>query len=216
MNGPATSDAEWTPPGLIEKPLEAPALKSQLSAEEQAELERLEKVIRSGWKTFLEVGEALITVSEKRLYRDKYLNFETYCHQELGLSRPYAYTLMDSAEVHQQLSSIEDIEVKPANEAQCRELIRVPQEKRVEAWKMAVDAAGEKPLTAKIIHAAVAKFKPKSAKKSNAAKKKGGLDVKAGLKLIGAIEKLVDDDDTDKIIAKLAELRDWLEGRAKD
>ncbi len=93
-------------------------------------MERLEAVIKSGWKTFLEVGAALTQVRDQKLYRDKYGTFENYCLGELGFSRPYAYNLMGSAEVSKQLSSIEDIARKPLNEAQLRELIPVPEEKK--------------------------------------------------------------------------------------
>ena|ERR1035441_784643 len=72
------------------------------------------------------------------------------------------------------LSSIEDIEIKPVNEAQLRELISVPVEKRPEAWKSAVKLAGDKPLTAKIVHKAALKFKSKKTKKAGKVKKKPG------------------------------------------
>ena len=171
----------------------------------------LETVIKSGWKTFLEVGTALAKVRDKGLFRDKFGSFEEYCQAELGFSRPYAYNLIGSATVSNQLSSIADIKIQPVNEAQCRELISVPKDKRVEAWKNAVKEAGEKPLTAKVIHQAVAKFKPKPAKKAKVVKKTQRLNVKPGLKLIEAMEKLADSDNTDALMKKLAELRKWLE-----
>ncbi len=156
-------------------------------------------------------GERVAKVRDKGLYRDKHGTFEEYCQTELGFSRPYAYNLIGSAEVSEQLSAINEIEIKPVNEAQCRELISVPETKRVEAWKNAIKAAGEKPLTAKVIHQAVAKFKPKPAKKAKVAKKTQRLNVKPGLKLIEAMEKLADSDNTDALMKKLAELRTWLE-----
>ena len=210
-NGPAKSEAKWTTPALITNPLDATPVKATLTAKEEQELATLEKVIKAGWKTFLEVGTALAKVRDKGLFRDKFGSFEEYCQAELGFSRPYAYNLIGSATVSNQLSSIADIKIQPVNEAQCRELISVPKDKRVEAWKNAVKEAGEKPLTAKVIHQAVAKFKPKPAKKAKVVKKTQRLNVKPGLKLIEAMEKLADSDNTDALMKKLAELRKWLE-----
>ena len=147
-------------------------------------------MIKSGWKTFLEVGAALTQVRDQKLYRDKYGTFENYCLGELGFSRPYAYNLMGSAEVSKQLSSIEDIARKPLNEAQLRELIPVPEEKRVDALRSAIKLAKDQPLTAKIVHQAAAKFKPKKTIKA----RKGeiekpvtvkGINLKPALKCVG-------------------------------
>ena len=210
-SGPEKSDGKWTAPAVIDNPLQAPAIQSTLTDKEQKELIRLETVIKSSWQTVLEVGSALTQVRDKKLFRDKYGSFEEYCQVELGYSRPYAYNLIGSAEVNEQMSSIEDIEVKPLNEAQCRELIGVPKEKRAEAWKKAVDAAGAKPLTAKIIHAAVAKFKPKSKKaKAKPATKNESLKIKAALKLVDEIEKLAEGADK-QLKAKLVKLREVIE-----
>jgi len=207
-NGPAKSDAKWTAPALIDNPLEAVAVESTLTDKEQKDLVKLEKVIRAGWQTFVEVGTALAEVRDRRLYRDKYGDsFENYCREELGFSRPYAYNLIGSAEVNRQMSSIEDIEIKPINEAQCRELIPVPAEKRPEAWKKVITLAGDKPLTAKLVHQAVAEFKPKNKKtktKPTAITKPKG--IAAALKLLDEIEELAEDADK-KLKTKLTKLR---------
>jgi hypothetical protein len=199
----------WTPPDALEKPLTALPPQSLLTKEEAAELVKLEEVIRSGWTTFLEVGKALIRVRDGKLYKDEYASFEIYCQTKLGFSRPYAYNLIGSAEVSSQLSSIGDKEIKPVNEAQCRELISVPKEKRKEAWKKAVVEADGKPLTAKIIHEAVASFKPH--KKNKQSKPKKVMNLKPALKLLDDIEGLADKKEPKKLLAKVNELRDWLE-----
>jgi hypothetical protein len=100
-------------------------------------------------------------IQKKKLYRDGYATFELYCRDRLEISRPYAYNLIGSAEVLEDLSSIEDIPSKPVNEAQTRYLIGLPKEKRIAAWKKAVETAGGHPVTAKLVREAAVKYKQK-------------------------------------------------------
>src|SRR5690606_1977603 len=69
----------------------------------------------------------------------------------LFLSRSHAYSLIDSAQVMHDLSSIEDKPL-PTNEAQARELRRwkSPQD-RVAKWEMVLEKLKKQPLTAKSI-----------------------------------------------------------------
>jgi hypothetical protein len=124
-------------------------------------LEQSEKIIKSGWKTFLQVGQALAKIQKDKLYREKHATFELYCRDRLEISRPYAYNLIGSAEVLEDLSSIEDIPSKPVNEAQTRYLIGLPKEKRIAAWKKAVEKAGGRPVTAKLVREVAVKYKQK-------------------------------------------------------
>lgn len=50
-----------------------------LSTEEYLELEVCEGMIQRGLQTFIEVGMALMTIREKRLYRSQFPTFEAYC-----------------------------------------------------------------------------------------------------------------------------------------
>jgi len=168
----------------------------------------LQKVIRASWQAFVEVGTALAEVRDRRLYRDRHCSFENYCRDELGFSRPYAYNLIGSAEVSKQMSSIEDIALKPVNELQCRELISIPADKRKEAWKKVVNDAGDQPITAKLVHQAVAEFKSKRKKsKAKPATKSEPSNIKAALKLVDEIEELAESADK-KLKAKLVQLRE--------
>ena len=49
-----------------------------LNIDERNELERCEVVIRQGLETFIEVGQALMTIRDKRLYRIEFGTFEDY------------------------------------------------------------------------------------------------------------------------------------------
>ena len=99
-------------------------------------------------QTFMEVGMALATIRDKRLYQAKYATFEDYCHQRWSLSRSRAYQLMAAADV---VSTIVDTGLPaPANEGQARELARVPAEKRAEVWRATVERTEGKPTAAAI------------------------------------------------------------------
>ena len=123
-----------------------------LNAEECDRLRACEQTIRTGLGTFVAVGTALMEIRDARLYRQDYPSFEKYVHSVLALSRPRAYELIDSSQVMHDLSAIADISALPLNEGQARELRRwkTPEE-RVKKWRAVLDAAGDKPVTAKFI-----------------------------------------------------------------
>lgn len=97
----------------------------------------LDRIIRRGLATFVEVGEALAELKERRGYLELgFRSFGDYC-QALGLHRSYAYRLMDSARVATLLSPIGDT---PTHEAQARELAPLLKEGPAEvqaAWQRA-------------------------------------------------------------------------------
>lgn len=192
--------------------LESEPLKPLLTPAEQTERQELETAIKSGWKTFLEVGSAVAKIRDKKLFRDRYETFEQYLLNELGYSLPYAYSLIGSAQVNEQISAIAEIKVKPLNEAQFRELISVPEAKRVAAWKSALKLAGDKPVTAKVVRQAAAAFKPRKAGKAGKAAKKSAsapiLNLKPAFKLIAVIEELAGDDKN--LLGNIAALRECL------
>jgi hypothetical protein len=119
-----------------------------LTAQEGEALAELEQVIERGLTTFVDVGNALLTIRDERLYRADYATFEDYCRERWGLSRPRAYQLIDAANT---VSTIVDTGLPaPANEGQARELARVPEEQRAEIWQQTLDATGGRPTAAAI------------------------------------------------------------------
>jgi hypothetical protein len=112
-----------------------------LTTGEQAELERHEAIIEKGLRTFVEVGDALLSIRDGRLYRERNGTFEAYCQERWGISRPRAYQLMDAAKVTANLSTI--VDNLPANEAQVRPLARLEPEEQAGAWGRAVEIATE-------------------------------------------------------------------------
>lgn len=103
-------------------------------------LARLEDVVDRGLGTFMEVGAALLGIRDSGKYRERgYDRFDVYCEGRFHLSRSRLYQLMDAAQVAEAVSTIVDTEAaplpRPANEAQARELARLPDaETQRETW----------------------------------------------------------------------------------
>lgn len=119
-----------------------------LTVQEGEALAELEQVIERGLTTFVDVGNALLTIRDERLYRADYATFEDYCEERWGLTRRRAYQLMDAAGavstmVHTGLPA-------PENERQARELGRVPEDQRAEVWQQTIDNTDGKPTAAAI------------------------------------------------------------------
>lgn len=121
-------------------------LATPLTDAERAELEECEQVIREGRQTFLAVGERLVRVSSKRLYRETHNTFEDYCREKWEFSRPYAYQLMAASEVHGHLSA-SGIQNLPESERALRPLATLEPEDQVKAAERAAELAGEGKVT---------------------------------------------------------------------
>lgn len=137
--------------------------KTKLSTEEESSLERLEKVIESGLKTFVEVGAALYQIQSQRLYRQKHDSFESYLASRWNFKRAHAYRLICAYRV---LETIQDEDGKDLAESHVRQLVRLPEDQRTEALRRAKELAGKETRTAKHIQQAVDALLGKSKKKS--------------------------------------------------
>jgi len=65
------------------------------------ELEKCEVVIESGKQVFIEVGNALREIRDRKGYRHKYGTFEEYCKQRWGFSVSGAYKQIKASEAAQ-------------------------------------------------------------------------------------------------------------------
>ena len=120
-----------------------------------------EDIIERGMATFVEVGNALATIRANRLYRGSYGTFEEYCQQRWGWTRQHSNRVIGAASVVTHLEPTGSI--LPANEAQARELARLPAEQQREVWSGAVaesEATGE-PITARQVEERVSRAFPK-------------------------------------------------------
>lgn len=147
-----------------------------LSVTEKGELDDLEAVIERGLETFVEVGNALLTIRDRRLWKGEFPDFTGYCQVRWGFSGRRANQLIEAASVIGEVQSSNgnncspngsgDIknEVLPANEGQARELAKAPEGERAAAWNEAVDTApkvnGKPKVTAAHVQQVVAKRMP--------------------------------------------------------
>src|SRR5207245_205932 len=102
--------------------------------------------------TFIEVGNALAEIRDRRLYKDQgFSSFEDYCQERWGWSRVRAHQYIGAAEVAGLLTNVNT----PKNEAQARELVGLTPE-QVEEVAERVDF---KNATAADVKAAVAEVR---------------------------------------------------------
>lgn len=128
----------------------------ELSVIEQNELERCEVVIKQGLETFIEVGTALMTIRDKRLYRANHATFEDYCRGVWGMSRSRAHRLIEASDVISNLLPIGNI---PATESQARPLAGLEPEVQLAAWADVVETHGAN-VTASKVQEVVERWKP--------------------------------------------------------
>jgi hypothetical protein len=131
-------------------------LPKTLDGTELRERDHCEGVILKGWDTFVEVGSALATIRDKRLYRDCFGTFEEYCRQRWEFSRTHAYRMIEAAAVAAVLSPIG---VKLHSESQVHPLAGLAPRSIPAAWKRAVEIAGKGEVTAKVVRRAAEEFR---------------------------------------------------------
>ena len=78
----------------------------QLSVGEVKTLAECETIVERGCKAFIEVGRALTTIRDQRLYRQTHTTFEQYVKDRWSFGRAHAYRLIGSAETADVLSPI--------------------------------------------------------------------------------------------------------------
>lgn len=130
-------------------------MKNELTKSQRSELEACEAKIEAGMETFVEVGNALLTIREGKLYRTEFKTFEEYCQTKWEMSDRHARRLIVAAEVAGNITGPRGPEIPPTSEKQVRPLVNLPAEQQQEAWTVATASAGGKQPTAKQVQAAV-------------------------------------------------------------
>ena len=133
------------------------ATRSELTADEASRLAKLETVIAKGIQTFKQVGEALLEISDQRLYRATHSTFKDYVGEKWNMTAARAYQLCDAASVIKSLPEKSTM-VDKINERQARELGKAPVTERPAVLEA---AAKNGVVTAKTIKAEVQKRQPK-------------------------------------------------------
>jgi hypothetical protein len=129
------------------------AIARELDATEQADLARLETIVDRGLTGFVEVGNALLEISDRRLYRATHSTFQEYVQEKWNMTARRAYQLCEAAEVVKALpENVNNCShSRITNEGQARELAKVKPEKRA---KVLETAATKGKVTAKSIQEA--------------------------------------------------------------
>lgn len=141
-----------------------------LSAQEMLRLEQLEKVVVENFQTFVQVGQALAEIRERKLYRMKAMTFERYCKELFDIAKSRAHQLMDAAGVvenfHNCGSFSDDNQLLPLNEAQVRPLAKLNPDQQVAVWKAALESAPKGKVTANHVNKVVKDFLGEKIKKT--------------------------------------------------
>ncbi|WP_375511945.1 hypothetical protein [uncultured Nostoc sp.] len=138
----------------------------ELTKDEQSDRLHLERQVE---KAFYLAGKALVELRDRKLYRSTHKTFEDYCRERFGFERRYPYRLMESTVVVDNLMKMcpnrtqndsgadtstpdsSEGQVLPINEYQLRPLIPLEPEVQIEAWKQAVEQAGGKVPSGRIV-----------------------------------------------------------------
>lgn len=123
-----------------------------LSVPERKLLHEQEKIIANGIATFVGVGQALMVIREKRLYRLEFSSFEDYCRSKWGFSKNHANRYIAAQTVVKNLEDV-DSTIVPRVESQIRPLTLLKPSEQKRVWKRVVEEIKQtgRPLTANIV-----------------------------------------------------------------
>ncbi|WP_206669337.1 hypothetical protein [Microcystis aeruginosa] len=118
-------------------------------------------------RAFYEAGTALKELRDRRLYRSTHKTFEEYVQDRFGMKQSRSYQLIEAtgvvdnllAKVPPLVELLGDssdkvpplVEVLPTNERQVRPLIQLEPDQQREVWQQAVEAAGGKVPSGRIV-----------------------------------------------------------------
>jgi len=128
---------------------------TDLTTTERRDLRKHEQTIERGLVTFQEVGAALLAIRDAKLYRDEYETFADYCEDRWSFTASRARQLIAAAKTAERVESVTNVTLD--NEAQARELSRLPEEQQAEAWTEAVERSDGEP-TAKVVRDVVEEY----------------------------------------------------------
>ncbi len=135
-----------------------------MTEEEQRDRLHLERRVE---RAFFEAGKALTELRDRRLYRSTHKTFEDYCRDRFGHSRQQSNYLIAAAGVYENLTTIgcqnvanENLttngsQILPTSERQVRPMTKLEPQEQQEVWLRAVELAGGKVPTGRIVKDAV-------------------------------------------------------------
>ena len=128
-----------------------------------------EKIFEAVKRSFIEVGELLAEVKDRKLYKSSHLTFAEYSRDVLDLAKQVAYNHLKAFYVVKNLSENTDggdgakvnhgLLLLPQNERQARALVGLTPEEQRQVWKEAVETAPEGKVTAAHVRKTVRQLK---------------------------------------------------------
>ena len=141
-----------------------------ITLKESTRLVQLEKIIKAGQKTFLEVGTALAEIRDSKLYRCDYETFADYLQENWQMGKSHGYRIIDAAETVKSLPLGDKPKIE--SERAARALSKVPPPKRSGVIQKIVEAGK------KVTAAAIKSVAPPPKKKATPILKDGtGIEV---------------------------------------
>jgi hypothetical protein len=128
-------------------------------------LQENEAVISKAQSSFLEIGKALKTIRDQKLFAGtEYADFEAYCLKKWAYSLSYANRLIAASDCYELLKEKLSPKGKalPSNEYQLRALTGLPETKWVKTWKKVLKHADGKSITGEMVEAVVKPMLAKS------------------------------------------------------
>ncbi len=187
--------------------------KVDLINDAKAEFERLHEIVSKGVKGFVEAGEALSQIHERKLWQAG--GFETwaeYCRSVAGISRVHAHRLMQASECVAYLKSIDGISIFPVSESQVRPLLRLTDSgDRHTAWNVACETIfeeGKQPTAGEVRKAVEYVISDKESEHKTVQKQPTRTEKRAELfsKLRSVIKEGKSWEDVEKLLAELEKL----------
>lgn len=131
-----------------------------LTVEEESDRLHLERKVE---RAFYQAGMALMELRDRRLYRSTHATFEDYCRDRFDYVRRRSYQLIDAAKIYNNLSEkcVQFVHILPTREGQVRPMSQLNAEQQVLAWETAVEEAGEKVPSGRIVKEVVQRIKDK-------------------------------------------------------
>ncbi len=129
----------------------------ELTEDEEKERHRLERKVE---RAFYEAGSALRQLRDRRLYRSTHRTFEEYVKDRFGYNRISAHYRIAAVEVIDNLLTNGE-QILPTSERQVRDLAPLKPDIQRQVWQQAVDEAGGKVPSGRIVKTIVERLKEK-------------------------------------------------------
>ena len=129
-----------------------------LTVSEESDRNSLERKVE---RAFYEAGMALMELRDRRLYRSTHATFEEYCRDRFDYTRRRPYQLIEAAQIYDNLSEkcVKFLHILPTKEGQVQPLSQLDREEQPFAWETAVEEAGGKVPTGRIVKKVVQRIK---------------------------------------------------------